>query len=76
LATMTVTHHVEELPRSTTHALLLRQGTMVAAGTVEEVLADESLTDCFGIPIAVTRDGRRWLARLAPEEPDGHRSAA
>jgi iron complex transport system ATP-binding protein len=76
LATMTVTHHVEELPRSTTHALLLRDGTIVEAGTVEEVLANESLSDCFGIPIAVTREGRRWLARLVSEETDGHRSAA
>ena len=75
LATMTVTHHIEELPRSTTHALLLRDGTIVAAGTVEEVLADESLSDCFGIPIAVTRQGRRWLARLASQEADRHQSS-
>jgi iron complex transport system ATP-binding protein len=74
LATITVTHHIEELPRSTTHALLLRDGTIVASGPVDEVLADESLSDCFGIPIAVTREGRRWLARLAPEEADGYRS--
>ena len=65
LATMTVTHHVEELPRSTTHALLLRDGTIVTAGTVDQVLVGEPLSDCFGIPIAVTREGRRWLARLA-----------
>jgi iron complex transport system ATP-binding protein len=66
LATLTVTHHVEELPRSTTHALLLRDGEVVASGSADAVLADGPLSDCFGIPIAVTREGRRWSARLAP----------
>ena len=31
VATVTATHHLEELPASTTHALLLREGRVVAA---------------------------------------------
>jgi hypothetical protein len=37
LAWLLVTHHLEELPSSTSHALLLRDGRMVAAGAVTAV---------------------------------------
>ena len=62
-ATVTVTHHVEELPSSTTHALLLRDGLVVAAGPAHETIASGPLSDCFGTPVAVDRVGGRWLAR-------------
>jgi iron complex transport system ATP-binding protein len=65
LATITVTHHVEELAASTTHALLLRDGAVVAVGPAPDTLTDERLSACFGIPIAVSRDGERWWARAA-----------
>jgi iron complex transport system ATP-binding protein len=63
IATVTVTHHVEELPPSTTHALLLRDGAVTAAGPVDDVLTDERLSDCFGFPLAVERVDGRWAAR-------------
>ena len=44
LTTLTVTHHIEELPPSTSHALLLREGRIVAAGPLAEALTDETLT--------------------------------
>jgi len=62
LATVLVTHHLEELPASTTHALLLRGGQMLAAGPVGEVLTTELATACFGHPVAVNRHGGRWAA--------------
>jgi iron complex transport system ATP-binding protein len=65
LATVTVTHHVEELATSTTHALLLRGGRIVAAGPVDEALTEASLTQCFGLPVSVSRPGGRWAARSA-----------
>ena len=37
LATVVVTHHPEELPASTSHALLLREGRTVAAGPAGDV---------------------------------------
>ena len=39
-----VTHHVEEIPLGYTHALLLREGTVVASGLIDDVLSDENLT--------------------------------
>ncbi|MBO0836340.1 MAG: ATP-binding cassette domain-containing protein [Actinobacteria bacterium] len=62
LATVLVTHHLEELPASTTHALLLRDGALLAAGPVGDVLTTELATACFGHPIAVSRHAGRWAA--------------
>lgn len=62
LATVLVTHHLEELPASTTHAVLLRGGRLLAAGTVGDVLTSELASACFDHPIAITRQGGRWAA--------------
>ncbi len=60
LATVMVTHHVEELPASTSHAVLLRDGRQVAAGPAGEVLVSELASACFGYPVTITRNGGRW----------------
>ncbi|MDP9496837.1 MAG: ATP-binding cassette domain-containing protein [Actinomycetota bacterium] len=65
-AQVLVTHHLEELPASTTSALLLRHGRVLAAGPVGEVLRDAPLSDCFGVPLRVRREDGRWTARSAP----------
>ena len=65
-AVVTVTHHLEELPTSTTHALLLQGGRVSACGPAPLVLADGPLSACFGVPVSVTRSGGRWTARAAP----------
>ena len=62
LAVVVTTHHLEELPASTTHALLLRDGQVVAAGPAEETLAEGPLSDCFGMSLRVTRSGGRVSA--------------
>ncbi len=65
LATVLVTHHLEELPASTTHALLLRGGRVLAAGAIGDVLTTELATACFGHPVAVSRLAGRWAATSA-----------
>jgi iron complex transport system ATP-binding protein len=62
LAIVVTTHHLEELPASTTHALLLRDGQVVAAGPAEETLAEGPLSDCFGMSLRVSRSGGRVSA--------------
>ncbi|MEV4613691.1 ATP-binding cassette domain-containing protein [Kitasatospora sp. NPDC049258] len=69
LASVLVTHHLEELPASTTHALLLRDGETVAAGPVAEVLTTELVSACFRHPILITRAEGRWAARAAARTP-------
>jgi iron complex transport system ATP-binding protein len=62
LATVLVTHHLEELPASTTHALLLRRGLVLAAGPADHVLTTELASACFGHPVRVSRRAGRWAA--------------
>lgn len=61
--TVMVTHHVEEVPEGFTHGLLLRGGSVVAAGPLDDVLSAKALSDTFGVRVEVTRSSRRWSAR-------------
>ena len=63
--TVLVTHHVEEVPVGTTHALLLSRGSVVAAGEVREVLTAPLLSRAFGLPLEVAEQGGRFTARAA-----------
>jgi iron complex transport system ATP-binding protein len=65
LPTITVTHHLEEIPPTTTHALLLREGRVVAQGQAGKVLTSDPVSECFGLGVAVEQAGGRWAARLA-----------
>lgn len=70
LATVLVTHHLEELPASTTHAVLVKGGRVRHSGPVEQVLTTEKVSDCFAHPIRIERgsDGR-WQARAGAVGP-------
>jgi iron complex transport system ATP-binding protein len=60
-----VSHHVEEVPAGTTHALLLREGRVVAAGPVKSTLTSAALSATFGMPLRVLSHDGRWTARIA-----------
>ncbi|GAA0346217.1 ABC transporter ATP-binding protein [Actinoallomurus spadix] len=64
-----VTHHVEEVPEGFTHALLLRRGSVVATGKVDEVFTEELLSECFGLPLKIERQDGRWHARATVPRP-------
>jgi iron complex transport system ATP-binding protein len=68
LSTVLVTHHLEELPASTTHALLLREGQCMAAGSVGDVLTTDQVSKCFDHPVRIARVDGRWSARAARAE--------
>ncbi|WP_200811002.1 ABC transporter ATP-binding protein [Demequina sp. NBRC 110057] len=69
LASVLVTHHLEELPASTSHALLLRDGAVVAAGDVGRVLTTDRVSACFAHPIEVGHADGRWSARTHRVSP-------
>ena len=58
-----VTHHLEEIPPGVTHAALLRQGGLLVAGPIDDVLTDSAVSEAFGVDVAVERRGGRWAAR-------------
>lgn len=62
-ATVIVTHHIEEIPSGTTHALLLKDGIVVAQGVIDTVITDENLSHAYGLPISVQSEGGRFFAR-------------
>jgi len=62
-ATVLVSHHVEEIPPGFTHALLMREGRVVAAGPVDAVVTEEHLSETFGMPLVLRRDDGRFSAR-------------
>ena len=64
-AIVMVTHHVEEIPAGSTHALLLADGKIVASGPLDEALTSETLTETFGMTIELTERDSRFAARAA-----------
>ncbi len=62
-ATVFVTHHVEDIPRSTTHLLALADGRPLASGPVDEVLSAELLGEMFSVEVELQRRDGRWSAR-------------
>jgi iron complex transport system ATP-binding protein len=65
-AMILVTHHVEEIPPGTTHALVLAGGRVVASGPIDAALTTDTLSTAFDFPIELGRDGPRWWARAHP----------
>lgn len=61
-ATVLVTHHVEEIPDGFTNLLLLREGRVLAAGPLDEVLSAEALSECFGMELGLEHRHGRWWA--------------
>jgi iron complex transport system ATP-binding protein len=64
LPTVTVTHHLEEIAPSTTHALLLRAGRVLAAGPIADVLTSERVSETFGLAVDVSDRHGRWAAAV------------
>ena len=62
---MLVVHHVEEIPPGFSHALLLREGTIVAQGLAHDTITSENLSKTFGLPLTLDRTGDRYFARAA-----------
>lgn len=59
-----VTHHVEELPTGIVSAALMRRGSIVHAGPVEEVLTNDLVSATFGVPVNVASTRGRWRATV------------
>ena len=57
-----VTHHVEEIPPGFTHALLMKDGRVAAAGGLEATVTSDFLSDLFGIDVRLRYDEGRFSA--------------
>ena len=64
-AVLYVTHHVEEVIPSFTHALILKGGKVLEAGPVGRSLTSASLSRAFGREVRLVRGAGRLSLRLA-----------
>jgi iron complex transport system ATP-binding protein len=62
-AIIMVTHHLEEIPTGFTHALILKDGKISAAGPITQTLTTEKLSEAYGIPLEVVFFGGRFAVR-------------
>ena len=62
-AMIIVTHHLEEIPAGITHAMLLKEGEIFAAGKIHETITSEKVSEAFGLPLHVGLDYGRYRAR-------------
>ena len=62
-ASVLVTHHIEEVPLGTTHAILLKDGKIAVSGPVDSVITTEHVSAVFGLPIQVSQESSRFFAR-------------
>lgn len=65
ITTVCAVQTLEELPASTTHTVLLREGRLIAAGVIEETLTAALLQKCFGVKIVVSPPRFGRIARTA-----------
>ena len=61
-----VTHHVEEVPEGFTHAMLMRKGTVLAAGPLAEVFTERNLSGASAFRLRSSGGPARWSARAVP----------
>jgi iron complex transport system ATP-binding protein len=62
-ASILVTHHIEEIPAGTTHALILKDGAIAVSGPIADVITSEHISAIFNLPITVVHEGDRFFAR-------------
>jgi len=61
-ATVIVTHHIEEIPAGSTHALLLKDGQALNAGEINETLTEANIEKVFGVRVSLSFNGQRYSA--------------
>jgi len=60
--TLMVTHHIEEIPVGTTHALLIRDGKIAVSGPVDQVIRSQHIGEVFDLAVQVNTSNGRYFA--------------
>ncbi|MGJ8655027.1 MAG: ABC transporter ATP-binding protein [Akkermansiaceae bacterium] len=66
LTVIMITHHVEEITPSFTHALQIKDGKPLASGPIQDTLTSQSLSDLFNTEITLEQQNSRHYARVHP----------
>ncbi|GAE34369.1 ABC transporter ATP-binding protein [Halalkalibacter akibai] len=58
-----VTHHLEEVVPAISHALLIKEGKIVAQGDKHETLTESNLSTTFQLPVSIRwQENRPWVS--------------
>lgn len=57
-----VTHHIEEIPAGFTHALLMKEGAVIARGEIGSTITSEAISETFNYPLKVSYQNSRFNA--------------
>jgi iron complex transport system ATP-binding protein len=57
-----VTHHIEEIPAGFTHALLMKEGEVIARGEIGSTITSEAISETFNYPLKVSYQNYRFNA--------------
>jgi iron complex transport system ATP-binding protein len=68
-AIVLVTHHLEEIPAGFDQALVLANGSALAAGPIEAVLTGPTLSAAFGLALELDVRAGRFSARTGAGSP-------
>jgi iron complex transport system ATP-binding protein len=60
--TLIITHHIEEIPSGSTHALLLKSGKIIDSGPIASVITSENLSIAYDMQINVNATNNRYSA--------------
>jgi len=71
VAIIYVTHRTDEIPSGFTHALLLKEGKILASGKIGDALTGENLSRCFGVKVKLHRVGGRYYSIVEEVEARG-----
>lgn len=55
-----VTHRTDEIPSSFTHAMILKEGKVLAAGQIEKTLTSGNMSTCFDLRVRLEMLGGRY----------------
>jgi iron complex transport system ATP-binding protein len=61
-----ITHHIEELPPTTSQVLLMCDGRAAACGAPAEVLTEPILSRAYGVAVEVRNAGGRYYLQVHP----------
>ena len=64
-AMVLVVHHLEEIPAGFEHAAVMARARVTAQGRRDDILTDAVLSDAYGLPLRLRRDGDGGL-RVGP----------
>jgi iron complex transport system ATP-binding protein len=62
-AIVMVTHHLEEIPPGFTHALIMNQGRIFAAGPIDSTITSDKISEAFGMSLTVDSVANRYRVR-------------